>query len=86
MLIMDEYHKIPYSGHSSYQKMITTMKNSYYWEIIKKEVAKYIVKCLEWQYVKVECKNLVELLQPIPIPELKCEIMCIYVLYKREVH
>lgn len=41
-LIMDEFHKISYSGHSVYQKMITTIKKSYYWPIIKKEIVEYI--------------------------------------------
>lgn len=30
-LILDKFHKIPYLGHPGYQKMITTMKNIYYW-------------------------------------------------------
>jgi hypothetical protein len=29
--IMDELHKIPYTGHSGYQKMITTTRKQFYW-------------------------------------------------------
>jgi hypothetical protein len=29
-LIMDEFHKIPYVGHSSYQKLIITIRQLYY--------------------------------------------------------
>jgi hypothetical protein len=44
--IMDELHKIPYTGHPSYQKMITATKKIFYWLIMKKDLDNYLVKCL----------------------------------------
>jgi hypothetical protein len=71
--IMDELHKIPYTGHPGYPKMITTTKKLFYWPGMKKDLANYLAKCLECQQVKVEHKNPVGLLQPLPIPEWKWE-------------
>lgn len=40
-------------------------------------MANFISKCIECQQVKVECKNLAGLLQPIPIREWKWEFISI---------
>ena len=45
--IMDELHKIPYTGHLGYQKMITDTRKQFYWHGLKKDIAKYLAKCLE---------------------------------------
>jgi hypothetical protein len=71
--IMDELHKIPYTGHSGYQKMITTTRKQFYWLGLKKDIANYLSKCLECQQVKAEHRHLAGLLQPLPIPECKWE-------------
>lgn len=74
-LIMDDFHKIPYLGHTGYLKMITTMKNKYYWLGMKKKVVDYISGCLECQQVKVECIHTTVLVQPIAIPMWKWEVI-----------
>jgi hypothetical protein len=45
--IMDELHKIPYTGHPNYQKNITTTKKLFYWPRMKKEIYDYLAKFLE---------------------------------------
>jgi hypothetical protein len=45
--IMDELHKIPYTGHTRYRKMITTTRKQFYWLGLKKDIANYLAKCLE---------------------------------------
>jgi hypothetical protein len=35
LTILDEVHKKPYSGHSGYQKTITTLKKLFYWPNMK---------------------------------------------------
>jgi hypothetical protein len=40
--IMDELHKIPYTGHPGYQKMITATRKQFYWPGLKKYIAKYL--------------------------------------------
>jgi hypothetical protein len=71
--IMDEPHKIPYTGHSGYQKMITTTRKQFYWPGLKKDIANYLAKCLECQQVKAEHRHPTGLLQPLPILEWKWE-------------
>ena len=44
---------------------------------MKKEVVEYIAKCMECQRVKVEHKHPAGLLQPLPIPEWKWEVVTI---------
>ena len=53
LLILDEIHKTPYSGHLGYQKTITMLRKEYFWPNMKTEVAEYIVRCLECQQVKL---------------------------------
>jgi len=39
LLILKEVHKSPYSGHPGYHKMITMLRNDFFWPNIKNEVA-----------------------------------------------
>lgn len=48
-LILMEFHVEPYSDHLGYQKMLATIKKLYYWLNLKKEVAKFVVRCLDYQ-------------------------------------
>jgi hypothetical protein len=47
--IMDELHKIPYTGHPRYQKMIMATRKQFYWLGLKKDIAEYLAKCIECQ-------------------------------------
>ena len=76
-LVLQEMHNVPYAGHPGYQKTLTTVRKEYFWLGMKKDVAEYIAKCMEWQRVKVEHKNPAGLLQPLPIPEWKWEVVTI---------
>ena len=44
--IMDELHKRPYTGHPSYQKMITATRKLLYWPRLKNDIADDLSKCL----------------------------------------
>jgi hypothetical protein len=68
-------HNVPYAGHPTYQKTIALVKRQYYWPGMKKEVAEYIAKCLECQKVKAEHRHPTGLMQPLPIPEWKWEVV-----------
>ena len=37
LIIMDELHKRPYSGHPRYQKMITMTRKDFFWPNMKEE-------------------------------------------------
>ena len=54
LLILDEIHKNPYSGHPGYQKTITMLRKEYFCPNMKTEVAEYIARCFECQQVKTE--------------------------------
>ena len=59
---MNELHKIPYSGHPGFQKMITMIRKDFFWPNMKKEVARYLSHCLECQQFN----------QRINIPQDRC--------------
>jgi hypothetical protein len=46
-MILKEMHNVPYVGHPGYQKIVATMNIHYYWPSVKKEIAKYITRCME---------------------------------------
>jgi hypothetical protein len=47
--MMDELHKRPYTGHPGYQKMIISTRKQFYWPRLKKDIADYLAKCIEWK-------------------------------------
>ena len=44
LTVMDELHKLPYSGHPRYQKMITMIRKDFFWPNMKNEVAEYLAR------------------------------------------
>eukprot|EP00253_Pinus_taeda_P005724 PITA_05724 len=74
-VIMDEFHTSHYAGHPGYQKMLTALRKEYYWPGMKKHVAEYLARCLECQQIKAEHQHPAGLLQPLPIPEWKWEVI-----------
>ena len=42
---------------------------------MKNEVVEYIARCIEWKQVKAEHRHPAGLLQPLPIPDWKWEII-----------
>ena len=52
LLILDEIHKTPYSGHPGYQNTITVLRKEYFWPNMKTELTEYIARCYEFQQVK----------------------------------
>ena len=54
LLILNEIHKTPYSGHPGYRKTITMLRKDYFWPNMKNELAEYIAKCFECRQVKNE--------------------------------
>ena len=47
LLILDEIHKTPYSGHPGYQNTITMLRKEYFWPNMKTEMAEYITRFFE---------------------------------------
>ena len=48
-VVMDEIHQAPYSRHLGYQKTIATARKKYFWPGMKKDMAKYISRCIKCQ-------------------------------------
>jgi hypothetical protein len=74
-LILREMHNVPYVGHTGYQKTVAAVRSQYYWADMKKEVVDFIARCLECQKVKAEHRHSTSLLQQLPIPKLKWEVV-----------
>jgi hypothetical protein len=66
---------VPYGGHPGYQKIVVAVKSHYFWLGMKREVVEYIAICMECHKVKAEHSHPTGLLQPLPIPEWKWEVV-----------
>jgi hypothetical protein len=74
-MILHEMHNVPYAGHPGYQKTVATIKSHYFWPGMKREIDEYFARCMECQKVKSENRYPTGLLQPLPIPEWKWEVV-----------
>jgi hypothetical protein len=75
LVILREMHKVTYDGHLGYQKVVAAVRSHYFWPSMKKDIIEYIVRCVECQKVKAEHRHPAGLLQPLPIPEWKWEVV-----------
>ena len=71
--ILEETHFVAYSVHPGATKMYHSIRDLYWWDGLKKDVADYVAKCLTCQQVKAEHQKPSGKLQPLPIPEWKWE-------------
>ena len=69
--MLSEAHNMPYSVHPRAMKMHKGLKEHFWWNGLKKDVAKYVSKCVTCQKVKAEHKHPTGELQPIELPEWK---------------
>jgi hypothetical protein len=75
MEILKEMHNMAYAGHPGYQKTVAVVKSHYFWSGLKKEIVEYIARCMECQKVKAKHSHPAGLLQPLPIPEWKWDVV-----------
>ncbi len=75
--VLQEMNNVPYARHPGYQKTLAAVRKEYFWPGMKKDIANYIARCMECQRVKVEHRHPAGLLQPLPIPEWKWEVVTI---------
>ncbi|XP_073131640.1 uncharacterized protein [Henckelia pumila] len=71
--VMTEAHTVPYSIHQGSTKMFKDLQMLYWWPGMKKDIVKFISKCLTCQQVKVEHQRPAGLLKPLHIPTWKWE-------------
>ena len=72
-LILEEAHSSAYAMHPGSTKMYKTIKESYWWAEMKKDIVEFVSRCLVCQQVKAEHQRPAGMLQPLPIPEWKWE-------------
>jgi hypothetical protein len=71
--IMDEAHTLRYSIHPGSTKMYHDLRQQFWWTQMKLETARYVFECDTCRKVKVDYMNPRGLLQPLSIPEWKCD-------------
>ena len=69
--ILEEAHFAAYSVYPGTTKMYHNIKDLYWWDGLKKDVADYVAKCLICQQVKTKHQKPSGKLQPLPNPEWK---------------
>ena len=70
-LILEEGHKSRLSLHLGMTKMYQDLKENFWWQGMKNEVAQFVSTCLTCQKVKVEHQKPGGTLQPLNIPVWK---------------
>jgi hypothetical protein len=78
LAILKEMHNVTYVGHPGYQTTVAAVKRHYFWLGLKKEITEYITRCMECQKVKAEHRHPGRLLQPLPIPKWKWDVVTMY--------
>ncbi|KAL0561539.1 hypothetical protein IC582_001972 [Cucumis melo] len=71
--LLSEAHSSPFSMHPGSTKMYQDLKRVYWWCNMKREVTKFVSKCLVCQQVKAPRQKPAGLLQPLSVPEWKWE-------------
>ena len=71
--IMQEAHNSKYSIHPGSTKMYRDIKEQFWWNGMKRDVADYVSRCLTCQQVKIEHQKPAGKLQSLPVPEWKWE-------------
>ena len=67
--ILEEAHFVAYSIHPGATKIFHNIKDLYWYDGMKKDVANFVSKCLTYQQVKAEHQKPSKKLQPFSIPE-----------------
>uniref|UniRef100_A0A7N2LFY1 RNA-directed DNA polymerase n=1 Tax=Quercus lobata TaxID=97700 RepID=A0A7N2LFY1_QUELO len=71
--ILEEAHYSPYTIHPGSTKMYHDLRENFWWNNMKREIAHFVEQCLTCQQVKVLHQRPSGLLQPLPIPQWKWE-------------
>ena len=71
--ILEQAHSSKFAIHPGCTKMYHDMREIFWWPSMKKDVAKYVARCIHCQRVKAEHQRPGGLLTSLPIPEWKWE-------------
>ena len=67
--ILCETYNTPYVMHPGITKMYRDLKKHFWWPGMKRDVVKYVARCLTCQQVKAEHQRPGGILQPLNIPD-----------------
>ena len=67
--IMKKAYFSAYSIHPGSTKMYHDLKDIYWWNGMKRDIANFVSKCLTYQQVRLKHQRPSVLLQQLPIPE-----------------
>lgn len=73
--IMEESHKSRYSIHTCSTKMYHDFTEVFLWEVMRKDIAEFVAKCLNCQKVKVQHQRPGGLAQNIELPVWKWDMI-----------
>ncbi|KAH0775071.1 hypothetical protein KY290_012208 [Solanum tuberosum] len=73
--IMEEAHSSRYSIHPGSTKLYRDLREIYWWNVMKKDIAEFVTQCPNCQQVKVEHQRPGGLAQSIELPEWKWEMI-----------
>ena len=65
---MRECHDTLWAGHPGWHRMMSLLKQGYYWPDMKEDVMNYTRTCLTCQQDKIERQRPAGLLEPLPVP------------------
>jgi len=72
-VILAEAHQSLYTAHPGSTKMYRDLREHYWWNGMKREVAQFVERCLTCQRIKAEHQKPAGMLKPLTIPEWKWE-------------
>ena len=67
--ILEEAHCLAHAMHLGSTKMYRTLRDHYWWQGMKREIAEFVSQCLVCQHIKAENQRLAGYSQPLHIPE-----------------
>ena len=74
--ILSEAHKSLYSIHPGGTKMYEDLRQIFWWDGMKKDIAYFVACCDICNKVKVEYQKPAGLLQPVPVSQWKWDDVC----------
>ncbi|MGH2510545.1 MAG: hypothetical protein ACRDHZ_24485, partial [Ktedonobacteraceae bacterium] len=73
--LLVECHDAPLSGHLGARKTYSLLARLWYWPGMKKEVTEYVASCLTCATTKPILQRRAGLLQPLPIPDRRWDVV-----------
>ncbi|XP_077219125.1 uncharacterized protein LOC143853291 [Tasmannia lanceolata] len=67
-VVFKELHSTPSGGHSGYTRTLARIRQSFYWQRMRKNIQFWVGECLICQQSKYSTRSPQGLLQPLPIP------------------